>query len=141
MTTDLTCALTGVAPTDDELAAAEEDVPVGWRRIVIEHRVPNPDAGVLREVMRQQEEALVGNAVQAAQAAGQVLTAEQMELIRNHARVITWAQYKQAVDAMPEYLSQVEQVIIAPFDRTADGPEAKAEFNRLRGVLGLSPIE
>lgn len=137
----MTCALTGIGPTDEELATAGEEIPIGWRRVLIEYRVPNDDYTVLLAVIAQQEEALVQSAVQAAQAQGHILTAEQLETAKRHARAITRAQYAYAMDNTPETLPQVEQVVIAPFDRSADGPQAKAAFNELRATLGLPALE
>lgn len=138
---EITCALTGVGPTEEELDNAGDDIPLGWRRLLIEYRVANPDYALLRSVMAQQEEALIQQAVQAAQAQGHVLTAEQLEMAKAHARIITGAQYRYALDNTPETLPQVEQVVIAPFDRSADGPEARDVFNQLRSTIGLPPIE
>lgn len=136
---DIICALTGTAATDDDLSTLGggegEDLPFGWLRITIERRAPNPKAVKLDLVRTQQRDAIVAQAVAAAQ--GQVLTPEQLDEVKSHAELITEAQFRYLQDTTPDGVLQVEQVYLAPFDRGSDGPAALDEYQKLRQILGL----
>jgi hypothetical protein len=125
--TDIFCAATGALPDDAEFPADhpsedEElaDLPVGWTRITVQTRTPNP---TWREILSV-EEAMIAQVVQGlpkAQRKGAVVGV----------RVQVAAQLAALKAATPPYLIETEVAHVGPTE------EAAKVLAELKATLGL----
>ncbi len=134
--TDYICALTGLmaspattvqdADDDDSLG----DMPVGWTRVTIERRVPNPKHELLQQVMSQS----VFQMLQAVAEEHRAAAKPQIELA-------IAAQYALLSDRTDAYLTESEVTYLAPPELDSGAAEGHAAFRKMLNLPEETPHE
>jgi len=126
MSTDVFCAVTGTLPDDADLPIEHPledddltDLPLGWTRITLQTRVPNP---AWQEIVAV-EEAMIAQVVQG-------LPKAQRKQAVVGVRVQVAAQLAALKAATAPYVIETEVAHIAP------GEDGAAALNQLRALLG-----
>lgn len=126
MSTDVFCAITGALPDDADLPIEHPldeddlgDLPVGWTRITVQTRIPNPGWQEIVGV----EEAMIAQVIQG-------LPKAQRKQAVVGVRVQVAAQLAALKAQTAPYVIETEVAHIAP------GDEGVAALNQLRMLLG-----
>jgi anion-transporting ArsA/GET3 family ATPase len=123
------CSLSGVeAPEEailpDDLADELGLLPVGWTRLMIERRLPNPDWQEIQQVKHMMAEA----------AAQQLPEDQRVPAALRAIRVQVAAQYAALEEQMSPFVNMKEVLFVAPPEMD---PALAAEFFEIRDRLGL----
>lgn len=123
------CSLSGVeAPETDVLPDDLADdlglLPVGWTRIVIERRLPNPDWNEIQQVKSMMVEAAMQQLPEA-QRVPEAIRAIQIQIA---------AQYAALEEKMSPFVNMKEVIFVAPPELD---PGLATEFFDIRDRLGL----
>lgn len=135
--TPFTCALSGKAAKQTELAmdADDEDplgdMPVGWIRVLLSRRMPNPD---WLRIAGTKEATIAGQIAQLVQQIPADTPAEARAAAEDHIRVLADAQFCSIEERTPRYVA-IEQVAYIA-DPTRDS-SIGAEWKRIGDALGL----
>ena len=122
----IVCALSGLAPLDSELVGGDDDngdIPVGWCRVVLTRREPNPKW----EAITAMKAALVEQALTQIPAKQRIDAQFAVELQIE-------AQFAALEATTAQFLVYEESAYIAPAIRDV---QIAAEIVKLRATLGL----
>jgi hypothetical protein len=123
------CALSGVEAPEldilpDEMADDLGLLPVGWTRLVIERRLPNPDWQEVQQVKAMMVEA----------ATQQIPEDQRVPEATRALQIQVAAQYAALEDTMSPFLNMKEVLFVAPPEVD---PSLAKEFYSIRDRLGL----
>ena len=123
------CSLSGVeAPEEtilpDDLADDLGLLPVGWTRLMIERRLPNPDWQEIQQVKHMMAEA----------ASQQLPEDQRVPAALRAIRIQVAAQYAALEEQMSPFVNMKEVLFVAPPEMD---PALAAEFFEIRDRLGL----
>jgi hypothetical protein len=139
MSEDIQCALTGIAPTEEEAAYAAlpsddddvETIPPGWSVVVIKRRLINPRWLRIQQRMQEQIQAVV-------EEAGEDTSDEDKENIQLDIE----AMYSNLLINTPATVTQIEEVYLAPPERHQGLPKALTDLAATldvdKSVFGVS---
>jgi hypothetical protein len=136
--TTFVCALSGKAAktTDLALDADDEDplgdMPVGWIRVLLSRRMPNPDWLRLQQT---KEATITGQISQLAQQIPKDTPPDAIRAAEEHIRVLADVQFHSIEEDTPRYVVVEQAVHIA--DPTRDPSIAEA-WKGIGGALGIA---
>jgi len=133
MNDEIQCALSGIAPTEEEASYAAlpsddddvESIPPGWAVVVIKRRLINPRWLRIQQRMQEQIKAVIDEA-------GDDATDDDKETIQ----IDIEAMYSNLLINTPATVTQVEEVYLAPPERH---PRLPAALKELAESLDVEP--
>jgi hypothetical protein len=121
------CALSGLRATQDELEYMDDNIPEAWIKIKVERKFINPKWDAIQTVKL----ALVQQTLAA-------LPEEEREAHYVNVSLQVEAQYAQLEATTDEWISDIEEVYIAPPEQSRS---LMKKYNGLRKMLGLEEEE
>lgn len=125
MSYQYTCALSGVSAPGTEIEDEDlEDLPIGWTRVEIQRRVPNPKWVLIQQTKMMAIETVL-----------QQIPEEVREEQRPFIALQVEAQFKLIENDTPPFFVDVKDVVYF-----SDSKDVNDAFNEIREQLGLDAV-